>query len=146
MNSSPFALGNPVEDGAVVEVVDVELVVLVEVVEAFVVVLVVDEVVVVVVPVAVDVERINTRDSHVVLITLTCDALAIPLVLILTDPPRLASRGACITTSTTLSVWCNLGRDQTREKQYCQRLHSVHFRTWMGYSVKLRSFYFSLLS
>lgn len=108
------------EDGAVVEVVDIELVVLVEVVEAFVVVLVVDEVVVAVVPVAADAEGVNTRYSHVILITLTCDTLAIPLVLILTDPPRLAGRGACITTSTTLPVWCYLGRDQTREKQYCQ--------------------------
>lgn len=56
VKSSPFALENPVGDCAVVEVVDVELVVLVEVVEAFVVVLVVNEVVVVVVPVAVDAE------------------------------------------------------------------------------------------
>lgn len=74
---------------------------------------------------------------HVV-IALTCDTLAIPLVLILTDPPRLAGCGACITTSTTLSVWCYLGRDQTREKYYCQRLHGVHGRTGKGYSVKLK--------
>jgi hypothetical protein len=54
VKSSPFVLENPVEEGAVVEVVEVRLVVLVEVVEAFVVVLVFEKVVVVVaVPVGV---------------------------------------------------------------------------------------------
>lgn len=113
---SPLALENPVGDDTVVEVVDVELVVLVLVVEAFVVVLVVDEVVVAVVPAAVDAEGVNTMGFHVISIALTCDTLAVPLVLILTDPPRLTGRGTCITASTTLSVWCYLGRNQAREK------------------------------